>query len=96
MPVTGRVAGGVVDSLEAVEVDRDDAQVELGTRATGQFAVEVALEGSPVGAPGQRVAERRPLELVSGSTTGVDHREIDQAGDRPLSRFDRDQGPELD
>ena len=94
--VTSRVACGVVDSLEAVDVDGDDAQVELGASAAGQFPVEVALEGTPVGAPGQRVAERGPLKLVGGPATGVDHGEVDEARDRPLSGFDSDQAPELD
>jgi hypothetical protein len=58
--------------------------------------VEVAFEGAPVGAPGQRVAERCPLELVGGPATGVDHGEIDEPGDRPLTGFDGDQTPELD
>jgi hypothetical protein len=35
------------------------------------------------------------LELVSGSTAGVDHREVNQSDDRLLSRSYRDQAPEL-
>jgi len=94
--VTSCVAGGVVDSLEAVEVDRDGTEVELGARTSGQFPVQVALEGSPVGTPGQWVTEGSPLDLVSGSATGVDHREVDQPRDRPVSRSARDQCSELD
>lgn len=95
LPVPSRVARGVVDSLEAVEIDRDDGQVELGTCATGQLSVDVPFEGAPVGTSGQWVAESCPLELVSGSTTGVDHREVNQSDDRLLSRSYRDQAAEL-
>jgi len=93
--VSGRVTSGVVDSFEAVEVDGNDAQVELGTSTPGQLAVEIALEGPPIGAPRQRIAESGPLELVGGAATGVDHREVDEASNRSLPRLDRDQTPEL-
>lgn len=51
--VTDRVAIGVVEGLEVVEVDGDDGDVG---RPRAQ-ASEVALEEPPVARPGQRVGE---------------------------------------
>jgi len=86
LPVPSRVARGVVDSLEAVEIDRDDGSGRARRARNGPTPVDVPFEGPSVGASGQWVAESCPLELVSGSTTGVDHREVNQSDDRLLSR----------
>ncbi len=75
--VAGRVPAGVVDVLEVVEVDEQDADVV----ASGQGAGEELLQQRAVRQPRQRVAQ--PLLLVEppggevGDAGGEDERRVD-------------------
>lgn len=69
---------GVVDPLEAVEVDRHDAEVELGSRTARELAGEISLEGTPVRTPRERIAERRQLQLIGRRLGGDEHDAVDQ------------------
>jgi len=78
-----RVARGVVDSLEAVEIDRDDGQVS-SARAQRANSRSMSVRRRARWNIRSVVAESFPLELVSGSRR-VDHREVNQSDDRLLS-----------
>jgi len=96
LTIASRMPVGVVDRLEPVEIDGDNAQVELGTGTARQFTIEVALESPSVGAPGERVGEGRPLQLVGGSAAGVHHRKIDEADHGSLPGLGCHEAAELD
>ena len=64
--VAQRVAQGVVDGLEAVQVDEVDGQLITVASAAGQGVGEVLLEEDAVGQLGQRVVVRQPRDLGLG------------------------------
>jgi hypothetical protein len=67
----------VVDRLQPVHVDSEHGEIEFGSRAACQLAIEIPLEASPVRTPGERIAERSALELVGRRAGGGEHRPID-------------------
>src|SRR3954454_14440702 len=72
------VPGGVVDRLEAVEVQHQQAPVTRGGGQVGQLAEE---QGA-VGQPGQVVGERHPLQLAFAAPAGGD---VPQVQDTPAA-----------
>ena len=66
--VAGAMAETIVDALEAVDVEIDDA--ERRKRATRARALELdrAFEAAPVEQPGQTVAARQGLERAPIAT----------------------------
>ncbi len=53
--VTGLVADGVVDRLEAVQVDEEDGGASVAAAAAGQGLADAAGEQGAVGQVGERV-----------------------------------------
>ena len=64
--VADRVAAGVVDPLEVVEVDDGERQRLVVADRAGPLALHLLLEGAVVAQPGQRVAERLGARPVVG------------------------------
>ncbi len=62
--VAGAVAAGVVDELEAVQVDEHDGAVAGRARAGGQQLVDAVDQQAPVGQARQHVIEGQPVEVV--------------------------------
>ena len=62
--VADRVAEGVVDLLEVVEVERHQRPGGAVAAAAGHLPAQVFLEAAPVLQPGQRVLARFPLQLA--------------------------------
>ena len=87
-PVARRVAEGVVDFLEVVQVEQDDAHHLPAPLGVGDLALQPLLEGDPVGQPGQGVVVRhegepllRPFAVghVPGDEQAFPFRERDHA-----------------
>src|SRR5439155_5566502 len=57
--VAGSVTQGVVDDLEAVEVDHEDAGMELVAEAAGDFGGETLFEGTAIVETGELVSGGR-------------------------------------
>ena len=81
--VAGRVPVGVVDLLEAVEVEEDEAEVAAVAAAALELAAEHLVEVAVVVEPGERVLNREPL-------LGLVERRVGQR-DRRLGRVGREQ-----
>ena len=72
--IAGGMAVGVVDRLEAVDVEQEEHEiaaaglVRAAMRAQGRLDIgtDVAAEESAIAQPGQRIGEARLLELVHG------------------------------
>ena len=91
--VARRVAEPVVDDVEPVEVEQQQADARGPRARTGQRAVEAVGEQRPVGEPGEGVAERVPGELllVQLAVGDVDVVHDGAAGLRPQGRHLHDE-----
>ena len=69
--VAGRVAEAVVDQLEVVQVDEEDAGRALLSGTAVERLVQPLLEGDAVGQAGERVVEGDVLELAARLLEGV-------------------------
>jgi hypothetical protein len=80
--VTGVMAEGVIDVLEAVEVDHEDRHRDPWAPAAGQGVLQPVGEQGPVGQAGQRIvqslADELFLQLLALGVVAGDHR---HAGD---------------
>lgn len=87
--VAGQVPEAVVDRLEAVEVEQDQAEPPALAATTGQLDPERLAEGAPVAEPGQIVGpgfgEQVESHLALGPQNGPDD-EGEQAGEGALQR----------
>ena len=62
--VAGGMAVGVVDGLEAVEVDQQHGKPGAGAAEQSQFLVEPEIEGTPVRQQRELVLSGEPLDLL--------------------------------
>src|SRR5690606_20784819 len=75
------VAEGVVDRLEAVEVEHEHAEAMALCAGAGVRLLHQAAEGAPVVQAGQRVLERLPLDYA---LLLLERRDVDEGGQSPL------------
>ena len=54
-PIAHLVTVGVVEFLEAIEIEHHDADAGLGLRRARQPGLELPIERAPIGQPGQRI-----------------------------------------
>ena len=87
--IAGRMAHGVVDGLELVEIDEQHGQGRLGSL---QPARHFAKQQRSVGGAGERIVEREPLDLIVGE---LPRRDILVNGE-PASIIQRSAGDEDD
>ena len=64
-PVSGGVAEGVVDRLEAVEIEDRESEGRVGAGRGGDQRIEALEEVAPVGQPGQAIGMRQALVLLA-------------------------------
>ena len=83
-PVAGLVAEGVVDVLEAVEIEEQDRKPGIGAREPVQLLVETLRKQETVRQSGQRVAPEQVLGRLfaggeaAGDPADVEHEEGDE------------------
>ena len=90
--VAGGVAEGVVDRLEAVEVEHEDRDVDALALPAGQGVSEAVERERAVGQPGERVVQRgmaRDLLLAVALDGDDDQRGDGRSGSRPRPRRTR-------
>ncbi len=70
--IAGSVAEAVIDGLEPVEVEEDDADVESRAGISAQRVLHPVAEEGPVGEVGEPVVERLMLQLRLGAHAFAD------------------------
>ena len=81
-----RTLTGSIDDIGAVQEDREAALLSLCTRIIDQDCAEaIILAGAPLAGLARRIADRLPVPLVDGVTSGVRLAEV-RVGARAQSR----------
>ena len=88
-----RTLTGPIDDIGSVQEDREAALLSLCTRIIDQDGAEaIIMAGAPLAGLGRRIADRLPVPLVDGVTSGVRLAEV-RAGTEAQSREAESDGP---